>query len=487
MDDTNPFKIPKKISDFPTTVEGCHDFIRELLGTISELFKRVDKIEDDNKNLLQENKELKERLKTNSSNSSLSPSKDFKKKKKNKKPASKNKSGGQVGHKGHNRELIDSKKVDAIVDCRLPKQCICGKKIKFKNTFQRHQVYELPDPKLEITEYRLEKGCCLGCGQNHVASLPEGVTWGITGPKLTAFMSHLVSKYQLSRRELKEFLNEHYNFNISLGTVFNKQKIVNSALETPVSELLKAVKESPNINVDETGHKRDGKKQWMWSVASSTIAFFSIMSSRGKKVLKSLIGDYRYVVTSDRYAAYNYFDSDKRQMCWAHLKRDFTRLSEKDNKVCSRIGKNLLKSEAELFKAWHDFKQSRIIRDELLRQSKPIRQRIGELLEQGSYTDPSLKIARFCKNLLERFNALWTFLTVEQVEPTNNHAERCIRPGVTWRKKYFGTRSDYGSEFVARTISIRMTCQLQSKNAFQFLQETLQSYFSKKQIPSLCS
>ena len=124
-------------------------------------------------------------------------------------------------------------------------------------------------------------------------------------------------------------------------------------------------------------------------------------------------------------------------------------------------------------------------RDELLRQSKPIRQRVGELLEQCSYTDPILKIARFCKNLLQHFNALWTFLFVEQVEPTNNHAERCLRPAVTWRKKYFGTRSEYGSEFVARATSIRMTCLLQSKNAFQFICVLLESYFSNTTAPSL--
>jgi transposase len=197
------------------------------------------------------------------------------------------------------------------------------------------------------------------------------------------------------------------------------------------------------------------------------------------------MGDYRNIVTSDRYAAYNYFDSDKRQICWAHVKRDFTRLSEKDDKICARIGKSLLVCESDLFKIWHEFKQSKITRNELLRRSQPIRQHVGELLEQGSYTDPILKIARFCKNLLEHFNALWTFLSVENVEPTNNHAERCLRPAVTWRKKYFGTRSDYGSEFVSRSASIVMTCKLQSKNAFSFISQTLENYFTKIPSPSL--
>jgi transposase len=477
MEEKNTLKMLPIGTELPNTIEGCHDLIRSLLPTVSELFKRVEKLEV-------ENKQLKERLNNNSSNSSLPPSKDFKKKK-NKKPPSKNKSGGQKGHQGHFRALLDSKEVNSIVNCSLSDFCSCGGEIRIKKDYQRHQVYELPEIKLHLTEYQLEKGCCQACSQNHVASLPAGITWGISGPKLSAFMSHMVSKYQLSRRELKEFLKEQFSFDISLGTVFNKQKIVNNALVGPTAELLVAVQKSSNINADETSHYRDGKKQWMWSIVSSTIAFFSVAGSRGKKVLKSLIGDYRYIVTSDRYAAYNYFDSDKRQLCWSHIKRDFTKLSEKEDKVCARIGKNLLESEAKLFSVWHEFKQSKINRNELIRQCKPIRQRIGELLEQGSYTDPLLKAARFCRNLLESFTSLWTFLYIENIEPTNNHAERCVRPAVTWRKKYFGTRSDYGSEFVARSMSIRMTCQLQGKSTFQFLCQTLQSYFSKKPLPSL--
>lgn len=460
----------------PDTIEGCHEVIRGLLETISELFKRVEKLEP-------ENKSLKEQLGNNSSNSSLPPSQD-RKKKKNKKPASKNKTGGQKGHAGHFRELLTTDQVDSFIDCALPSHCTCGGKIRSKKDYQRHQVHELPNIKLHVTEYRLEKGRCLQCYCHQVAPLPEGVSWGITGPTLTGFMSQLVSRYQLSRRELQDFLQEHFRFNISLGTIFNKQKIVNAALETSVSNLLTSVKESPSINIDETGHNRDGKRQWMWGVTSAAFAFFSITASRGKKVLKSLVGDYRNVVISDRYAAYNYFDSDNRQVCWSHLKRDFTKLSEKDNAIIARIGQHLLVCESDLFKLWHAFKQSRITRDELIRQSKPLRQRVGELLEQGSYTDPVLRVVRFCKNLLERFNALWTFIYTENVEPTNNHAERCLRPSVTWRKKYFGTRSEYGSEFVSRTASIQMTCRLQSKNAFQFLSQTLKDYFAHK-IPLL--
>jgi transposase len=188
-------------------------------------------------------------------------------------------------------------------------------------------------------------------------------------------MSNLVSHYQLSRRELQAFLKEHYHFSLSLGAVFNKQKIVNAALEAPTEALLPAIKESLNINTDETGHKRDGKKQWMWCFATGIMAYFLTAKSRGRKVLVALIGDYKHVVTSDRHQAYSYFDSANRQICWAHLKRDFTKLSEKKNKLCARIGQNLLLCQEKLFESWHAFKASRISRNELLKQTELIRRR----------------------------------------------------------------------------------------------------------------
>ncbi len=477
MDDKKLFTFLPLDAELPTTVEGCHGVIRSLLATLSELVKRVEAVEI-------ENTHLKEQIRINSSNSSLPPSKDYKKKKK-KKPASSNASGGQVGHKGHFRQLVEPDKVDIFIQCPLTKPCVCGGSIKGIEDYQRHQVYELPPLKLQVTEYRLEEGGCGQCGRKHIAALPEGVSWGMTGPILTAFMSHLVSRYRLSRRDVHAFLAEQFAFTLSLGSIFNKQTLVNTALEAPVAELLTTIKQSPCINLDETGHTRDGRKEWLWGMMSSTAAFFMVCRSRGKKALMMLAGDYKGSVISDRYAVYNYFDSSKRQLCWAHLKRDFTRLSEKEDKVIARIGKNILVCERDLFTLWHAYKRGHLLRHDLQREVEPLRRRVGELLEQGSYTDPLLKAAGFCKHVLKHFNALWTFVSVEDVEPTNNHAERCLRHLVIWRKTYFGTRSESGSEFVSRSSSVVMTCKLQSKNAFTFLSQTATNYFLKIPAPSL--
>ena len=349
----------------------------------------------------------------------------------------------------------------------------------------RHHVYELPVTPLEVTEYCLGKGYCSRCQRKQVAALPEGVSWGITGPRLTSLITHLVSKYHLSRRAVQAFLKEQYGFTLSLGTVFNKQRLVNAALKAPVAEVRIAMEKSPWLNVDETGHRRDGKRQWLWGAMSSELAYFSVEPTRGKTVLRNFLGCFKQIVISDRYAAYNIFGPDRRQLCWAHLKRDFTRLAEKKERPLARLGKALLIQESQLFSLWHTFKQGGIDREALLEHTEGIRAVVEKGLERGACTDPSLKVARFCQHVWENRDALWTFLFVEGIEPTNNHAERCLRPAVLWRKSYFGTRSDYGSEFVARTASVLMTCTLQSKNAFDYLCQTTQHYFAKTTAPPL--
>jgi len=460
--------------ELPITIKDCHGFIKKLFIIINGQSKIA---EEQSKRLLrleQENNDLKELLGRNSKNSSKPPSSSENKNKSTRTPSGKS-TGGQKGHKGSCRALLDEKYVDKIVYCNTPKKCSCGGNIYLKKDYLRHQVHELPCIKLDVTEYRLAKGKCSCCGKKHIADLPEGIGWGITGYKLTSFMSSLVSRYQLSRRDLKDFLKEHLNFNISLGTVFNKEKIVVKSLEEVTNNLLVSIKDSPFIHIDETGHKRDGKKEWMWSVSSKESVYFAILKSRGKKAMKSLVGDYEDIVISDRYSVYNHFEN--RQFCWAHLKRDFVKLSEKKDKPLSRIGKELLKETSLLFEKWHKFKSGSFSREILILECKSIIKKTGELLEQVSYSAPELKASRFAKNLLERFDSLWTFLYNDSIEPTNNQAERCLRKSVIWRKKYFTTRSEIGDLFVSRTASVIGTCRLQLKNSNEYLTEIVRRHF----------
>lgn len=472
-------KIQADQIQLPQTMEECHHLIRELMRVVSNISHQLEK-------LTQENQALKEQLNLNSANSSFPPSQDYRKKKVKKKPPSSGRSsGGQPGHPGHFRPLLDASKVDQVVYCQLPERCFCGGKIETGEEVHRHQVYELPILKLHVTEYQLAKGFCQHCQQAHTAELPEGISWGMTGARLTSFMSSLVAQYHLSRREVQAFLKEHFDFSMSLGTVFNKQKLVNTILESPVKALLPAIKAEPLVHVDETGHRQDGHAAWMWIMTTAKAAYYEIVPSRGSKVFKSWMWDFQGIICSDRYSVYNYFPSHHRQLCWSHLKRDFTRISEKKDRVVSRIGEALLSHESQLFTKWHQLKDQHITRDEFIRQCEPIRRRVGDCLEQCTYTDPQFKVVRLARNLLENFHAMWTFVFEEGIAPTNNHAEQCLRPWVIWRKKYFGTRSVYGAEYVGRSASWLMTCRLQSRSAFDYLTQAVRNHFCHTPPPPL--
>lgn len=368
--------IPKR--ELPATLAECHSLLLEL-------FKCIEKLE-------RENRALQERLNTNSSNSSLSPSQDRRKIKPAKRTPSERPSGGQAGHPGHFRKSLDSSAVDKRVHSPLASRCPCGG-VMVQSGIVRHQVYELPVTPLEVTEYCLGQGYCSRCQRKQVAALPEGVSWGMTGPRLTSLITHLISKYHFSRRAVQAFLKEQYDFTLSLGTVFNKQRLVNAALEAPVAELRVVMEKSPWLNVDETGHRRDGKPQWLWGAMSSELAYFSVEPTRGKTVLRSFLGCFKQIIISDRYAAYNMFGPDRRQLCWAHLKRDFTRLAEKKERPVARLGKALLLQEAQLFSLWHTFKQGGIDRETLLEQTAWSRALVENFLIRGTYTDPSKSLA----------------------------------------------------------------------------------------------
>ena len=177
------------MNTFLATVQECHQVIRLLLARLGDLSIRFDALVAENKKLKLAISQLKERLNNNLLNSSLPPSKSFKKKTNNRQASGK-KSGGQPGHSGHYRKLLPIDEVSSIELCELPTTCVCGGEINASTDYVRYQVvYELSELKLRLTEYQMQKERCINCGKKYLASLPIGVIRGITGPRLTSFMS----------------------------------------------------------------------------------------------------------------------------------------------------------------------------------------------------------------------------------------------------------------------------------------------------------
>jgi transposase len=434
--------------------------------------------------------ELKEKLGTNSSNSSKPPSGDpFKpnneKGNENKKDQkNKRKRGGQPGHTGVTRSLLPTEEVDHVERHQPPEHCDCGGSIESSECYQRHQVHELPEVKMVVTEHQLFCGCCAQCGKEHRAELPDHVPTGMLGPYLLAFIATLTSDYKMSKRDVARFLMDLYQFSLCIATVKRAEETVSEALKTPVEAAKAYVKQETIVNCDETSHAECGKRMWTWVAIANTVAVFMIAASRSKKAAMALLGEtFNGILGSDRYRAYAWVPAHCRQVCWAHLKRDFKKISEREGSS-RRLGVCLLGYTQRLFHAWHQLGDGIITREEFKKIMGPIRQKVERLLVFGTQLEHS-KTKGTCLEMIKLKEALWTFVETVNVEPTNNLAERVLRKIVIWRKVCFGTWSVNGTLYLERVMTVVATCRLQEKSVFGFLRDAMIAHLHKTPAPSL--
>lgn len=429
---------------------------------------------------------LEEKLKTDSSNSSKPPSSDPPSSpKKKRKKKGKRKRGGQPGHEGSSRELLPSEQVDEFVECKPDERCECGGLVRpGEESPQRHQVLELPEIAVFVSEYLLYCGVCSKCGKVHRGRLPEGVPGGMLGPRAMAAIAVLSGKYHLSKRSIEEVLSDLFGLDACLGTISNTEARVSDALEDPVEEAREYVQGQDVVHADETGHKVAGRKAWMWVAVTSLVSVFMIRFSRGQKVAKELLGEaFGGFLVSDRWGGYNWVKTTQRALCWAHLTRDFTKISERGDKS-GKLGDKLLDYVQKMFHLWHLFVDGTLSRSELQMKMAPFRREVESLLEEGQSCGHA-KTERMCKKILGVKEALWTFVDVPGVEPTNNVAERTIRPYVLWRKSSFGTQSERGNLFVERMMTVSATCKQQEINVIDYVTEAIRAQLFSEPAPSL--
>ena len=268
--------------------------------------------------------------------------------------------------------------------------------------------------------------------------------------------------------------------------VCKAEQTVSRALASPVNEAKYFVRSANqvSVNADETGFKEKGKSMWAWIAVSCFVAVFMIRGSRNKKIAMELLGkNFKGILCSDRYSAYQWVSNVQRQICWAHLERDFRKISERAGSS-NIIGTDLLNQTNQLFHFWHQFKDGHIDRVTLKKKTKPIKIFIEGLLRQGKRCRNN-KTSGTCKNILSYDSALWRFLETENIEPTNNLSERLIRTIAIWRKTSFGTQSKAGSVYMERIMTVVATCKLQKRNVLEYLTSAVKSHLEKISFPSL--
>ncbi len=308
---------------------------------------------------------------------------------------------------------------------------------------------------------------------------------GVFGPRLQAAVATLAVRNRVSRRDTVELSGELFGVELSTGSIDAIVQRAGTALAEPHARLQDQIRSAPAVNVDETGWRLRGGKRTLWGALTPQAAVFRIAPDRHQREAQALLGEgFQGVACSDRWWAYDYLDPERRQLCWAHLMRDFTAHSE-GLSAQKQFGEAGLSIAASLFEAWEEFRASGD-RARLLERIAPLKQELRALLEGAARKSTKTKYHRlFANNLLKRWPALWTFTLVEGVEPTNNHAERGLRGAVIYRKLSLGSQSERGERTIERLLSASITCRLRGRSLFAYLTDVLSASIRGDPIPAL--
>jgi transposase len=335
-----------------------------------------------------------------------------------------------------------------------------------------------------ITEYQGHSRRCPCCGTLNQETIPAELCASSVGPRYSATLAYLAGSHGVSKRGLEEITEAIFEAPVSVGTVSNLEQEMSAALEQPHQQAIEAVRHAPVKHADETGWKQAGQKRWLWVATTATAAVFLIHRLRSPAPLRRLLGGTLIgILCSDRWHAYRIYPLKQRQICWAHIKRNFAKLAERGG-FAKEIGTSALDLQRRVFELWHLYRGGGCTRPQLMERIEPLEVEMVRILSRGAHGKDA-KTARFCTRLYEVQDALWTFARVEGIEPTNNHGERVQRLAVLWRRRSFGCQSAEGCRFVERILTVVQTLRLQKRSVLTYLTTALTAHRAGQPAPQL--
>jgi transposase len=470
--------------------EACVEFILDLAGRFAQHEDRLKRLED----------QARQDSRTSSKPPSQDPPKTrqqrraearAKAKELARREGERRKAGGQGGHPGAGRELKPEDQIDEIVD-HYPDACGgCGREFtdrqrRPKRRFGRHQIAELPPISVIWTEHRTHQLRCRHCRARTSARLPEQISACAFGPRLEAAIVTLTARHRISRRGISELARDLFGVTLSTGAVDAICQRASEALAGPHCHLQDWVLDQGVVHVDETGWRTRGEGRALSTATTSGATFLQIAEHCNREQFNALVGaGYAGIVVSDRWNGFEHLDPDQRQVCWSHIQRDFRRHAEglAEQKSFGEQGHELTRG---VFAAWRAYQHEHHDRDRLAADIAPIQTGLRRLLEAASPKSRRTRWhRRFANNLLKVWPALWTFVSVAGVEPTNNPAERALRAPVIHRKLSLGSQSEDGERFAERALSAVATCRLQRRSLFTYLSELLIAHTRGDPFPAL--
>jgi transposase len=472
------------------TRDELRALVRELREQNAELARRVEQLERDLARVRGELADARGQLdaaRKNSSNSSKPPSSDIVKPRPNDRRGSSRKPGGQPGHPKHERAPFPPERVDRIRTHTLAACPKCGGRLRrLRGPTRVIQQAEIPAAPIRIEEHRSEAYGCRRCGQTHHAPLPPAVeAGGLLGPRLTAVVAYLKGACHASFSTIRRFFRDVLGLSLSRGYLAKLLRKATRAMADAYDALRRRLPSQSRLNVDETGHRENGKRPWTWCFRAQDYSLFKIADSRGSDVLWEMLGrEFQGVMGCDYFSAYRKYmkDTDVRvQFCLAHLIRELKFMTTLPDRPTAVYAESLLMALRNLFKIIHR-------RDRMSPQAltRALARRRDVIVRLATHRVPATAEAR---NLAERFRthgpAYFTFVTSPDLPPTNNPAEQALRFVVIDRHITQGTRGVAGRAWCERIWTVLTTCAQQGRSAFAFLNAAINAHFHRQPAPVL--
>ena len=283
--------------------------------------KYLDALQAENERLSRENEELRARLNLNSKNSSKPPSSDgLKKPIKNSRKKSGKPSGGQFGHKGRTLEKVQNP--DEVVEYKTPSTCECGRSMDNVETVKKtRQVFDIPKPKITVTEHVTYETVCPGCGKVHETDFPHEVAQPTQyGENMQALMSYLTQYQLIPLERAAEAIRDITGQSISQGTLVNVAQNLYKKLEYSIETIKQRIINSSVVHFDETGMRSLGKTEWLHVASTDELTYYQVHTNRGEQAAKDIdiLPNFTGTAVHDHWKPYYRFSDCTHAECNSH-------------------------------------------------------------------------------------------------------------------------------------------------------------------------
>lgn len=389
-----------------------------------------------------------------------------------KKPRKRGRKAGKGEFKNREKpkaeEIKETKKVEL---CGCPD---CGSELQ---NVKEHEQYEIDIPEIKpiVTMYLMLSGVCRECGKRHWMYHPDqisravGASGVVIGPRAKALASDLKHRFGASYGKVSEVLSDAFHLNVTRGAWQQADRRLAQQAQPIYQALIEALQACTVVHGDETGWRIGTLSAWLWVFTNQKLTVYTIETSRGHEVVVNILGkEFKGVLVSDCFLAYDHHElkSWLKQKCLSHLLKDLKELTETKVRGAVRFArdvKELLQSALAL-KA----KKEQLPDQQYARQAKALETRLDELIDaKRKLID--LDNVRFARRLRKHRKHILRFLYLDELDATNNLAERQLRPAVITRKTNGCNRTKAGAQTHAILGSVLATCRQQAVPILEYL------------------